>query len=854
MKTTRIHLRFVLPAVACVIVSACGAQAAGEDEVLTQLRQFSYGRDPAPLTNVERMVATVTANASDSSARQKLAESLAAILETDASYEAKQFVCRQLAIIGTARQVPVLAKLLTDDQLSDMARYALGAIPDRAVDAALRPALDRTRGPTQLGIINTLGFRRDRAAVRQLGRALNGADRAVAKAAAAALGRIGGAEAASLLQRMLPTTTGDLHLSVAEAYLACAEGLVAQNEGERAMPLYWELFQQGQPASVRAAALRGLATASGAEGVRFALSSLRDAEPLVKRVALGCVQMLPGHEATRQFAAELPTLPPPDQVVLLGALANRGDAAALPAVTVAAKSAEAPVKIAALEALGKLGDASVVNLLVASAASGSPAESQAALNSLRTLGGEGTDEAIARKLEDAPGLRAALIRVLADRQAVSAVPALTRMAADPDERISIESFKALGQLADAASVPELLKLLGRVQTDAVREAAEAAVTEVSRRMTDEARQAEPVLAALREGPSEPVRCSLLRVLAGIGNAPALAAVQSAVQDPSGVVRDAAVRALADWPNPVATQVLLDVFRNSQDPTQRILLLRGLVRLMGLESGRTPAQTWNLCKQVMQQARGTDEVRQALSLLATVSDPQALALVEPYLKDDSVREEAAMTAVKIAGPLAATHRDLARQTIEAVLAVSQNATVRQQANTVLQSLEKNEDFVTAWQLAGPFLENGKSAKEIFDVPFPPETGDKSTVWRPITAQGVPPIVDLLSVLGGTQRAAYLRTWIHSDQTQPARLELGSDDGVKAWLNGAVVHANNADRGLVVGQDKVPVTLQAGWNRLLLKITQGEGGWAACARLRTPNGHRLEHVRFDSAHQETAPPAR
>src|SRR5487761_2424855 len=130
MKTTRIHLRFVLPAVACVIVSACGAQAAGEDEVLTQLRQFSYGRDPAPLTNVERMVATVTANASDSSARQKLAESLAAILETDASYEAKQFVCRQLAIIGTARQVPVLAKLLTDDQLSDMARYALGPIPD----------------------------------------------------------------------------------------------------------------------------------------------------------------------------------------------------------------------------------------------------------------------------------------------------------------------------------------------------------------------------------------------------------------------------------------------------------------------------------------------------------------------------------------------------------------------------------------------------------------------------------------------------------------------------------------------------------------------------------------------------
>ena len=589
------------------------------------------------------------------------------------------------------------------------------------------------------------------------------------------------------------------------------------------------------------------------------MTGLRDADPAVKRAAIGGIQILPGTEVTRQFAAELPKLAPADQIVLLGALADRGDAAALPVATTAATRGDAPVRIAALRALGKLGDASVVDLLVSAAAGQSAGESTAALDSLRTLRGEGADEAVVKRLADAPaGLRAPLVRVLADRMAVTSVPALLRIGADADARVAVEVFKALGQMAAPANLPALLELLARAQSEDTREAAEAAVVAVAHRIGDEPQQADAVLAALQDERREPGRCALLRVLGGIGNARALAALQGALKDGTAAERDAAVRALADWPAPSATGVLLSVFQNTQDPTHRILLLRGLVRLLGAESGRTPAQTLDLCKQVMQQARGTDEVRQALSLLATVSDPQALELVEPHLKEAAVREEAAMAAVKIVAPLAGRHPDLARATIQRVLAVSQNSTVKQQANAVLQALEKNEDFITAWQVAGPFTQAGKSGRELFDIPFPPESaGDRSTKWRQVNldlAQGQAAILDLMALLGGSQRVAYLRTWVHSGQTQKARLEVGSDDGVKAWLNGAVVHANNADRGLAVGEDKVPVTLNEGWNLLLLKITQGEGGWAACARVRDPDGNKLGGIRFDAAHEEASPPAR
>jgi hypothetical protein len=86
--------------------------------------------------------------------------------------------------------------------------------------------------------------------------------------------------------------------------------------------------------------------------------------------------------------------------------------------------------------------------------------------------------------------------------------------------------------------------------------------------------------------------------------------------------------------------------------------------------------------------------------------------------------------------------------------------------------------------------------------------------------------------------YLKTAVESAEEQEVLLEMGSDDGVKAWLNGEEIHANNAGRGVTPGEDKVKTKLKAGENVLLLKITQGGGGWGACARFRKPDGSQIE----------------
>jgi HEAT repeat protein len=148
---------------------------------------------------------------------------------------------------------------------------------------------------------------------------------------------------------------------------------------------------------------------------------------------------------------------------------------------------------------------------------------------------------------------------------------------------------------------------------------------------------------------------------------------------------------------------------------------------------------------------------------------------------------------------------------------------------IRQLTQPAEDLLSWMLAGPYAEEGRRGPDLFDVVFPPEKPDARDVkWRAVSA-GEDSTVNLAQLLGGEDRAAYLRTTAVSPRQQEAILELGSDDGIKAWLNGKLVHANNASRGLQPGEDQVKITLQSGENTLLLKVTNGSTDWGASARL-------------------------
>src|SRR5579872_7134132 len=136
------------------------------DAAFDALKKYDWGTDRAPVAPIETAVATAHGKAD---AQKDLETRLLAALTSDISRDAKDFVCRMLTLVGSAASAPALAGLLADENHSHMARYALERIPAAEAAQALREAVSKVNGTLKIGVISSLGSRRDASAVSVLG-------------------------------------------------------------------------------------------------------------------------------------------------------------------------------------------------------------------------------------------------------------------------------------------------------------------------------------------------------------------------------------------------------------------------------------------------------------------------------------------------------------------------------------------------------------------------------------------------------------------------------------------------------------------------------------------------------------
>lgn len=229
------------------------------DNAFDALKKFDWGSDLATLSPIEDAVIAAHGKAD---ASQEIEARLVAALKDDLTRDAKEYVCRKLALVGSAACVPALAALLMNKDSSHMARFALERIPADESAKALREALESATGDQKIGIISSLGARRDGVAVEALGRLLTAADPATARSAALALGAIGSSESAKVLQGALRAATAN-PMPLVDALLSCAEALLSSRKVGEASAIYQSFAQAHQPRIVRLAATRGLLACAG---------------------------------------------------------------------------------------------------------------------------------------------------------------------------------------------------------------------------------------------------------------------------------------------------------------------------------------------------------------------------------------------------------------------------------------------------------------------------------------------------------------------------------------------------------------------------------------------------------------
>ncbi len=387
-----------------------------------------------------------------------------------------------------------------------------------------------------------------------------------------------------------------------------------------------------------------------------------------------------------------------------------------------------------------------------------------------------------------------------------------------------------------------MKLLVGAKDDGERGAAERTIIAIARRVESEDERTQAVLAAL-PGAGVPARVSLLRIAAALGGANALAAVRAAMKDPAPEVQDAAFRALPNWAEASVARDLLDIAKSDAPLARRVLALRGAVDVAAKTGGLAPAEMQKLFETAMAAAPRPEDKKMVLGAMANVPNLGVLDLALKYITEPALKAEAEITAVRVARAISGSYQAKAKEVLKNLIELSDSEQVKKEANETLALLDRFEDYITSWLASGPHRAAGKDGPGLFDVALPPEKpGDTTAKWAamPIgTDKGRPWLIEFDKTPGfaGNDACVYLKTRIQSPTKQDARIEAGSDDGLKVWLNGKVVHANNATRPCSPGSDKAKVSLNEGWNDLLVKVTQGGGEWSVCLRFRGPNGERL-----------------
>lgn len=142
--------------------------------------------------------------------------------------------CDALRRTGTAKAVPALAPLLSDEKLNDYARDALEEIPDPSAGKALVDALGEVDGSLRVGIIITLGDRGEAAAVAPLAEIAMGDDATAAGAALTSLALIGGEDAAGAILAAAGKAGGEVKAAAGHAALLASEREARAGNGDLA--------------------------------------------------------------------------------------------------------------------------------------------------------------------------------------------------------------------------------------------------------------------------------------------------------------------------------------------------------------------------------------------------------------------------------------------------------------------------------------------------------------------------------------------------------------------------------------------------------------------------------------------
>lgn len=701
-------IRMMLVAGVCLgMLSACAKKPAPlTDETYLKAGQYEFGQSRAELATIEEQIRTATAEQ-----YPQIEDKLLALLGSpQTKIDAKRYVCRYLGVVGSSRAVPALAGLLGDEQLSHPARMALEAMPSSAAGAALRKSMGQLQGELLVGVIGSVGARRDAKAVDALaklvvmekgscyaektGQCCGKAPEACAAkpivpmTAAAALGSIGTKKAADALQAARANAPQCMERPLLRALTDCADRLAKSGPSGKAesLAIYNVLMQAQNPAAQRLAGAKGLLSVSqSADAARLAVEMLNSDDVVLRSAAIAALSQTTDSALKGAVVNQLSGLKPAGQLAVLNLLPDMKDVPARTVVLSIIQGGKDEIRLAAIACLAVHGEVGDVPLLVQLATAGAAdAEKAAARAALARLSKPGTDQALLGMIESADAAsRKTVLAALAGRHVKAALPTMVKLMNGSDAVLAAQAIDAIGQLGGATELPALAELLASANNDAVRSAAEKAAAAICTQVNDSQATAPVILAALKKASTPAARAALLRLLPRVKGQEALAAIKQATSDSDLVVREAGIRAMAEWPDLSAVNDLLEIARTTDSERFAVLALQGCTRLAGKREFR-PNERLGVYEKVLATAKRPQEKKAVIAGLGEMQSAAALDVLAKAAEDQQLSNDAARAALRIATHRNAPSKAQVRAALEKIKTQPLAEDVKKQVDAAIQN--------------------------------------------------------------------------------------------------------------------------------------------------------------------------
>jgi HEAT repeat protein len=621
---------------------------------------------------------------------QDEAAQLAAVLQDpNASLYAKTLVCKQAAQTATKASVPPLAAVLLDESLSHPARIALQQIPGSEATEALCNVLPNAKAGILIGIIGTLGERHDPIAVANLAPFLADKDQQTVRATAVALGKIGSADALTVLKKQFENTDDVARKTLLiDGLLACAEHLAANGKSAEAVAVYRQVQNQRElPVPARTGAIRGLLLTLGANAGKDNAGKdleqkLVDPEDDVYLAMLHATRDLKSTAITPVLLAALPKLDADRQALLLDLLDCRGDAAAQSVVLSMAKDGGCAAQTAAIRALAGLPDDAVMEFLLTTATGENEAAANAAADALTRMKAPALEQRIIERLKNTQGKSCIpLITVCQKRKIGAATPVLIPLLADDGNDVRLAGIAALGNTVSGENIEVLVEHLLKPRSATEFEAVQASLRVVCNRSVDPDAVAGKLVAGYQDATLQ-VQCALIELFGALGGKVAIESVQNAITNPTEQIQDTATRVLGEWPDPDAAPVLLHVMQSDANDKFKLRALRGYIRIVR-QMDTSNEHRFNMCMEALALAQRDEEKLLLVDALGRIPTPASLEKLSEFIDQTTFREQASLMAINVGKAILTQHRSAVAAVMQKIVTATQNADTRRMAEEVLQ---------------------------------------------------------------------------------------------------------------------------------------------------------------------------